>query len=43
MKSLKMPKGQSEAVNQRRTGNTKAKMIYKPFHRKLMIGLHKPH
>ena len=42
MKSLKMPKGQLEAVNQR-TGNTKAKMIYKTFHRKLMIELHKRH
>ena len=44
-KSLKMPKGLSEAVSQRRTDNTKDKrkrtkeqtMIYKTLHRKLTI------
>jgi hypothetical protein len=35
MKSLKMPKGQLEAMNQRRTGNTKAKMILQSISQKI--------
>jgi len=50
-KSLKVPKGESETVNQRRTNNTMAKikgtigqtMIYKTLHRKLKIERHQPH
>jgi hypothetical protein len=46
--SLKIPKGQSEAVNQRMTDNTMAKkkdekrtnLIYKTLHRKLKIEQH---
>jgi hypothetical protein len=46
--SLKIPKGPSEAVNQRMTDNTMAKkkdekrtnLIYKTLHRKLKIEQH---
>jgi len=46
---LKIPKGRSESVNQRRTDNTMIKRkrgqttIYKTLHRKLKIEQHVPH
>ena len=50
-KSLKIPKGQSGTVYQRRTDNTMAKrkstkgqtIIYKTLHRKIKIEHHEPH
>ena len=47
-KSFKVPNGQSEAVNGRRTDNTMAKIkgrisIHKTLQRKLKIEQHKPH
>ena len=50
-KSLKIPKGQAEAVNRRTTSNTLAKrkktkeqtMICRTLHRKLQIEQHEPH
>lgn len=40
-KSLKIPKGQSEAANRSRTGNTIAKR--RVLHRKLKIEQHEPY